>query len=180
MSIIELIYQIQEASGIYKEVDMRLFSSISNSITGAKLHNKRYTFSQEEIAVIYLHEKFGLPFSICNVLGINDSKILEFKRKYRKEDIRDAEERLNTFLLYDKDKEFIEEYNKLLQSFKMVRTMRTSHPFSYVQITLYNLLMKKQMKKQNKSFILKDHRYGISDSTSRAIQKDIKKALSWI
>ena len=172
MSITELIYQIQEASGIYKEVDMGLLSSITNSITEAKLHNKRYTFSQEEISVIYLHEKFGLPFSICNVLGISQTQILDFMRKYRKDDIRDAEERLNAFLLYDKDKEFIEEYNKSLQSLKNT----TSHTFSHVQITLYNLLLKKQ----NKSFILKDHRYGISDLTSRAIQKDIKKALSWI
>ena len=170
VSTIELINQIQEASGIYKEVDTILLSSIMSSIEEAR--TKTYIFSQKEIAVIYLHEKFGLPFSICNELGIKNIQILNFMRRHRKEDIGKAEERLNTFLLNDKDKVFIDEY---LQSLEKLRNWVSHHPFSYVQITLYNLLMKKRYK----SFIFKYHRYGISELTSRRIQKDIKKVLSW-
>ena len=173
VSIIELINQIQEASGIYKEVDTVLLSSIMSSVEEEKKKTRgNYSISQEEIAIIYLHEKFGLPFSICNNLGINDIRPLNFMRKYRKEDIGKAEERLNTFLLNNKDKEFIDIY---LQSLEKLRNWALHHPFSYVQITLYNLLMKKR----DKNFIFKHHSYGISELTSRRIQNDIKEVLKW-
>jgi hypothetical protein len=172
-SITELIYQIQEASNIYKEIDNELLSSIMSSIEEArkKTHNN-YNLSSIEIAIIYMHEKFGLPISISNIFRLSSNKIIKFIRKYRKEDIEEIEERLNTFLLNGKSKEFKEEYLKAL---KILRNSTSHHPLLYVQITLYNLLMKKR----EKNFIFKNHRYGISEVTSRRIQDYIKKVLLW-
>ena len=173
--LIKKIQEIQEASGIHKEIDKKMFFSITKIIeeARARTHNICYNFSEKEIAVIYMHERFGLPYSISNNLGIKASNMFEFKRKYLKEDIQANMEKLNIFLLNNKDEEFKKQYLSALQEF--LKKNESFHPIPYIQITLFNLLMKKT----NKKFKLKYNRYGISDVTSRRIQKDIKKVLKW-
>ena len=173
--LIRQIQQIQEASGINAGVDTEMLFSITKKIEEERerTHNICYNFSNEEIAVIYLHEKFGLPYSISIILGIRVGNIYKFKRKFLKEDIQANMEKLNIFLLNNKDEEFKKQYLSALQEF--LKKNESFHPIPYIQITLFNLLMKKT----NKNFKLKYNRYGISDVTSRRIQKDIKKVLKW-